>query len=477
MLWIALGLKLGVEPVRWSHFGGMISFLGAVYGTWRLASLIFRESLAALLAVLLLIANYTFLAYATGGLETMLQAALVCLAMLQLHRIARRKAGIARPFLLSSLLAAAVLTRMDSALPAAIIGIAALVFLYREPANWKSYLALALPFAVLVGSWFIWKATYYGRILPNSYYAKVSGGAGLANGLVYLWRFFHWYLLWPFLLLGALVLLVRRRETNRRLMLLLIVILVWCGYVIWVGGDFMEFRFLVPIAPFLFVLLAYLVYYQIGRVLIRRPAAVSLVTLGALLAVSVFHARSFVGVTADRTLDSISSLADFYGVYPDHDWRKIGETMKSAFKGVPAVLATSAVGAIPYYSDLRTVDMLGLNDRYVAEHGVRSDASYRRPGHLRHAPLSYLQQQKVNFVIGHPSLVSPGFLENPDISSLLSDWIQTRDVGPDRVTEMTAVILPLDARQGLLLWYFTPTEEIDSLIRARHWEARTVSVR
>ena len=66
---------------------------------------------------------------------------------------------------------------------------------------------------------------------------------------------------------------------------------------------------------------------------------------------------------------------------------------------VDASIATTAAGTIPFYSRLYTVDILGLNDEWVA-HNV--PARGHRPGHTRVAPESYLASKSVDFLIYHP---------------------------------------------------------------------------
>ena len=60
---------------------------------------------------------------------------------------------------------------------------------------------------------------------------------------------------------------------------------------------------------------------------------------------------------------------------------------------------------IAYYSDLPTIDMLGLADPWVAQHGFEipsaSPLAYY-PGHVKMAPISYLERRKVNLLIGLP---------------------------------------------------------------------------
>ena len=64
-----------------------------------------------------------------------------------------------------------------------------------------------------------------------------------------------------------------------------------------------------------------------------------------------------------------------------------------------ASLATTAAGTIPFFSGLYTVDILGLNDEWIA-HEVAPKGN--RPGHTRSAPSSYLASKAVDYLIYHP---------------------------------------------------------------------------
>jgi hypothetical protein len=66
-----------------------------------------------------------------------------------------------------------------------------------------------------------------------------------------------------------------------------------------------------------------------------------------------------------------------------------------------ASIATTAAGIIPYYSRLYTLDVLGLNDEYIA-HEVPARGS--RPGHTKSAPESYLLQKQIDYLVYHPTM-------------------------------------------------------------------------
>jgi len=478
VLWIALGIGMGIDPVVWSYIGGLASFGVLLHVTWRTARLVLGDAVPALLAVLLLAGNYTTLAYATGGLETMGQTALLAAAVLQLVRLLagaparpRRAAG------LSLLLGAAILARMDSAIPAAIVGAAALWTLWRRRASPAVIASLIAPAALLLGAWFIWKVSYYGEILPNTFHAKVGLNAALlSNGLTFVGRYLQRYWIWPLLVVGALIRLFEKRRPAFPASLLVLLCLVWTLYVVLVGGDFMEFRFLVPIAPYVSILLSGIIYGQIGSRLARRRLLIAGTAGILLLAASIHHALTFKGLTADRTLDSIGTLATCYEVYPDRRWDHIGTALRAAFPEGAPVLALHAVGAIPYYSGLRTVDMWGLNDRRVIAEGNPAPASYRRPGHQRHATLEYLRESGVNFIIAHPTLITRGALSRPEMTARLQGWVVNAvQFNREPIAAATLLAMPVDASRSLLIWHLQPTAAVDEIVAQAGWERRVIS--
>lgn len=483
VLWIALGMRVGVEPVAWSQVGGLLSWLAVLLGTWRLSFRLFGARLPAAFALLLLMSNYTLLAYATGGLETMTQAALLVWATTLLHRIThdeRPSIGSAAGFSLQ--LALALLLRLDSAVPGIILGILALTAVIRRRLGIRFLLALILPFLALVGPQMAWKWSYYGRLLPNSYYAKLGSDVSIgANGLVFLGRFLHWYLIWPPLAAGLLALGLRFRvleaRVGRSLLPTVLVVAAWFTYIAAIGGDFMEFRFLVPIAPLLFLLLAYSTWFALGQALLGRPLLAAAAVLFLLAGASTHHARTFKGMTADRTLDSIDALATFYDRYPDGDWTRLGKALNRDLSGTGAIISTTATGAIPFYSGLETIDQWGLNDIEIALEGNPPLRS-RRPGHRRHARLSHLKARGVNLVIGHPQIIPRGRLTGSGDDGWLRRWIETVvSNNTEPIGTATVVAMPIDEKDALLMWYLTPSPRIDQVIGQRRWEGLRLVLR
>jgi len=478
VMWVALGLRLGGDPLVWSWVGSLAALAVVLAVAFRWARMHLPSEVGAVGVVALLATNFTFLAFGTSGLETMLQTALLAVVMWQADAIRRDgQGGPLRLALVSTVAALAVATRLDSAVVCSIAAIALAHHLHAVRAPLRLWASAVVPAFVLVGSWLAWKLAYYGDLVPNTAHAKLGFSlATLQQGAIHLGRFLHAYWLWPAILIVAIAMVAKRRRPP---ILPLAVVLAWSAYVIAVGGDFMEFRFFVPMMPALFVLVgqlpALVAASRVPRETVRAGALVAV-----LATVSARHASQFTGISKDLTYDSVRSLGTYYGKVPDGDWSALGRPFSRVFAGTNAILACQGAGAIPYFADLPTVDQLGLNDAWVARHGVSADPSFRRPGHQRFAPYEYLIERRVNFVIGAPTLIPRGRLHAVSPRHLWS-WIHT-SLTPDgstktRVGDVTIVAVPVSKQRALLAWYLTKDPEITGRVVAAGWESRDLRSR
>lgn len=385
---------LGLDPVSASHAVGLAAFLGSLLTTFAAARLTFASDAAALLTVALLGANYTFSIFATGGLETSLHACLVCAGLALLARGQTLGWSSPMPALLSLVMGLLMLTRPDSAIPCAVfVGVA----LWRLPATrgWRPYAELLAPAAVILTVWLTWKLVYYGELLPNTYYVKVASSTSLPYGLRYLYLFFASYSLFPLAVLTVVLLPRLLRERRDTLVAALVLSVLWMGYVARVGGDFMEFRFMVPLLPALMLLMVATIL-SVSAAPIVRAGLVAVVLAG-----SAHHAVGFgLAPGGPRPESRDDLLGHLTG--SDQNWVGIGHALREAAgHDRTLTIAVAPAGAIPYHSGLPSIDMLGLSDRWVARHG---DILGSWPGHQRVAPYSYLEQRGVHLIIGHPML-------------------------------------------------------------------------
>jgi hypothetical protein len=473
VLWITLGLRLGADAVVWAHIGSIGAFLAAIVAYWELAHAMLASRLAGTAAVVLFVTNYSVACFATSGLETMLQTACLTGAAALVYAM-WDEGRVTMPLGLGfSLLAAlATLTRLDSLLPLAVLAGTLVLALPRSAWRRRGLMWLLVPGLMLVVPWLAWKLVYYGRLFPNSFYAKAGGTGDMAlNGLLYLGRFLQWYWLWPVIALSAVVCVARRQVLPSRLLPPIVIVGTWFLYIVWAGGDFMEFRFLVPVAPFLFLVIAYGIHRTLGVVAFGRPALATAALTALLVLASARHAATFRGCTKDLSLDSIPALANFYGVYEDGNWGRIGRGLRREVGDLQSVLALHAVGAVPYYGRLRTVDIFGLNEPGIEAVGLRAPAGFRRPGHQRQVPIRYLRERGVNFVLGHPKVIPRGSLRTLAGTDQIAHWLAAC-VGyePEPPARATLVAIPIDPGHALVAWYLAATPSIDRRIRERGWE-------
>jgi hypothetical protein len=203
-----------------------------------------------------------------------------------------------------------------------------------------------------------WRYAYYGTLLPNTYYAKVTGGAGqLSTGAVYLADGLRAFpvlaasLAAPVLAISARVRRAWRQDWVPPLTIHLVV-LCHLGAVLALGGDFMPFfRFLVPVMPLGAVLVATVLATTIPREATRTVLAL-LLTVHIACAISTEQPyRAFV---ADRTAVLGERAGKWLGAHLPAD----------------SLVALNTAGSLPYYSRLPTIDMLGLTDLQIAHRPV-----------------------------------------------------------------------------------------------------------
>lgn len=455
---IGFGLYLGINPVTFSIWLGIVSFIFSLILTYRLAFLIFNSKGIGILTILLLGTNYTFSAFATSGMETQLQTCLFLLCTFILfHSIEKNAWSISTLMILSIALGAAVLTRPDSVLLCVVIYPIVLIFLLREmisaPEKIGKIIAFILPFIVIVGTWTVWRLSYYGDIFPNTYYAKASSITSIKRGGFYLYTFLLSYWLFPFCIFLPIVFKSFLIKSNRKMLILIALVSLWLLYVIRIGGDFIEFRFIVPILPMFFVLVIWFIFFYISQKEIRI-AFIFLVLLG-----SLHHTLRFGKYVSLGYIETVKQLQGHIKY-----WEDIGRVLGEAFHSQSDVtIATTACGVIPFYSRLRTIDMYGLNDRWVARHG---DVISTRPGHQRLAPFSYLLEKKVNLVIGHPLMQSM-----TDTSKTIFFGIRYKDIKDKSKIPVDSkfIQIPINKDYKVIVYYMTQSPIVDEVIRKNGW--------
>jgi hypothetical protein len=404
-VWTALGLRLGVPAETWAGVSGIACFAATLAllarRGWsiaragaRAAGLAWPLPAAALLGAI----HHEWTVFATSGLETSAFTLLAFTGYLLVCPVrgpdrppgepgADREAPRAGPGRLAAagaVLALASLTRPDGVLFAAVCG----VWLCAGR-DLRGALALAGGFAVLWLPVTIWRIAYYGDVFPNTYYAKSASAAWWSQGWFYARIYFARY--WPLVLALPCAAWVRPR---RPVALELALAVVYALYVMRVGGDFMFGRLLIPITPFLLIL----VERGLGALLGARPVARAgaIAALGAALVVTpaaVGHGQQPRGIADENYVYTVA--------FPH--WAERADTngavLARLFDGLPVAVGFFGLQArLVYRSRVATAIECetGLTDAAIAHQPL---AARGRIGHEKHAQLPYLVGRHVDFVL------------------------------------------------------------------------------
>lgn len=469
-LLMAIPERLGWSTPQFSQIVGIVCALATVAVAKWLAAKVLANGARAYLVAVVLVTNMTFLSYATGGLETMLQTLLVTAAIglllpLDAERMRRLRVRQLGAGIVGGL---ALLTRLDSAVLVAVASVVHLVAVTRisvRPvrAVVTSAFVIGAPLIAVVTPWLIWKERYYGTMFPNTLTAKTGA-------------FFWWPLLYGlmyvvvFLLSFGLPLLASRlrgvwRESTPRLRQVAWVIPIWLGYIVLVGADFMEFRFVVPILPVIAI---------VELVALDTFTAVrkQVFLVGALASASIGHV---VLPSLGYPVSTFHDLDIWPATTPYSQW-SVGRDLAATFPGGldepnQVTMAIGSLGIWSYESQLPTVDLLGLTDPVVARRGEALDVYY--PGHLRLAPLDYLVERSVNLV----AMVRVIEQRDPDRTSYrLSEVTKLYPVVDLGELPPTArvVEIPIANHDVWTAIYLTPHPAVDRAIATRGWRVSPI---
>jgi len=265
---MAGGMALGVSPEVAAHVAGLgfwLLLIGSLaLWSWRREG---QQRFVPLAAVLVLVMG-DYQTWATGGLETSMFAFLSVAGILL---ACRGDAGKYQMLLAGTLLAAAVGTRPDGVIFAA-VGVAASWFLNTDVSIRKRLVLtsfLALPLMVGAAALVAFKLRYYGDLFPTAFYSKSASDPYYGQGLFYVILYFakNWIILPLVLFLAFLNLRKRSALLKKTNLILLAAFFGFVAYVAHSGGDFMFARRLLPAMPFLFLVLEDLLLSIPGRLL------------------------------------------------------------------------------------------------------------------------------------------------------------------------------------------------------------------
>ena len=421
LLWVLLcaGLgAVGLDLVTAARLlGGAATLAGLVALAHALQPRDWRGALFAACAPVLAVSTQVVLAWTFAGLEGPLVFGLLAMGYGHLLRTLDAAPDVAswsaRTLLRASVpFALACWARPDAPLwvastALALVGLGRGDGLRRRVA--RGLVFSALPLATF-GAQMLFRLAYHGDVVPNTAHVKADFDPGTwLAGWSYVSRALGAHAgLAVLALLGAIHLLLHRlvhRATHCHALLLVLPVLAWLAYLIGIGGDHFPGRRLLHGAVAPLVLLAAWSARHAARQAGARPAprptsmrrstlvgtaAAGLLLLGA--AGDVLLAR-----TDPQTLELRGEIWEWRG-------REIGTTLRAAFAEERPLLAVDAAGAVPFYSRLPSLDLLGLCDRTIATTPLAGWLQTMRPeiprppGHL-HGNGRYVMDRAPDLVL------------------------------------------------------------------------------
>lgn len=248
LLWVTLGTLTNQWVVGLLIVSVVLTAAAAALVVWR------TDSLTRLIvATGLLLFSNAFMDYATSGLEN----ALVYLLVGVLIALTLRGRYTVVTAALVGLTASAIfLTRFDLAL---LVAPAGLLLAWRWRTAPRLLAAASLTALAPLVVWFTWAKLTYDAWLPNTFEAKrnvnIPATELVVQGIRYLWvTFEHDPVSFIGLVVGVLAAATLGRVIHRAWA---VGIVLYLGYVVWIGGDFMAGRFVaVPVYASVFLFAA-----------------------------------------------------------------------------------------------------------------------------------------------------------------------------------------------------------------------------
>ncbi|MCK5126021.1 MAG: hypothetical protein KAR42_07180 [candidate division Zixibacteria bacterium] len=368
MIVMAVPHALGWNPVLFSKIVGFFNFAGCALTLFLYARYKTKDGYFGYLAVLpLLILPSTYF-HTVSGMETLLYSFMLLLLFSSGYELLTQSKLPSRWQIISVpvLILMAGMIRPEGILSGSIVLI--VLFLSTKNHSRKNSLLYSGALLVVPGLvYFIWRVSYFGWLLPNTFYVKYGQPS---DGI-------EWLLKSLSSVVGLIAIIIlsyafdkkgNKKSHKRFMYYAAFLIMAISPYIMSDLGMNCMNRFLFHILPVIFLIAAFEIraLFTLGNSSKDKIAT----SKGLMLVVILFSLLPL--LHKDKTQVAHMTL---YESHLQNAHIELAKTLKSS--SVPQKLRTLAVGdagAIPYYSEWQSYDFVGLNDEFTAHNPTKKTA-------------------------------------------------------------------------------------------------------
>jgi len=361
-LWVMIASFLnilGLSPLLSSKFISYFISLLIIFLVFKTSQAFRLNKLTSSLCALALSFSSSIAYYSMSGLETVLYTFLLILGVF-LNEKYENKPAQKDLFILYVVLLAVAITRPEGILYLLISSgyHFSKRIITKKGITLKKILMVQFFSFSVYGFLIILRYWYYSDLLPNTFYAKPKGTFVEMEYNAFYTNFTNALLSGSFLLIPIFFLLISKKHSKKYLFSILFCIgqIIFMSY----AGDWMAFgRFFLPILPIVFILFFSLLsstmtdLKKYNTKLLQKFIYITLIILLA-------------GSNAYQTERAITNKDVYpYLVMNSSFLIHLGKWLKQNFPQ-ETVIALRRQGAVPYYSRMKSIDILGLTEKEMA---------------------------------------------------------------------------------------------------------------
>ncbi|MGD0708076.1 MAG: hypothetical protein ABSA51_06440 [Anaerolineaceae bacterium] len=363
--------------------------LGNAFLSFKISKIIAPESkIAPLIAAIITAFYYPLVFWSLRGMEVGIATLLVYMSVL-LAINPSKPIETKRALFLGLVMLLAIVVRFDVVLQITlIVGYVLYDHIIKKKAKFILISPILLFYLAGIISVLLFQYLYFGSVFPNTYYLKVVGVSFLERFSVGIQVFVEYatrdFLAPLFIIIAGFICFPTLRE--KRNFLLLALFFIQCGYSIFVGGDYAEplnspqveaaNRFITQGMPSVIILFSIIIDCFLQAIKVKNGTKhkyslsstlvlASGISLAAIVIMSGAPWFKWMLYNAPLLNDDISGTELGIHIRDNTDQN--------------VVIAVHSAGQIPYYSNRRTIDLLGVNDPVIAK-GPPATSLFR-PGH------------------------------------------------------------------------------------------------